>query len=93
MVEDKGGNQRAAALIDHEAQARGIRRILSWPPNSPNLNEIEPCWNYLKGSMAQYNFIGSGEETKQCVQEALYAEWECMPQELIDCFCMNFHVN
>ena len=33
-------------------------------PSYPNLNnEIEPCWNYLKDCMAQYNFIGSGEET------------------------------
>ena len=93
LVEDKAGNHTAAARMDHEAKARGIRRIPFWPPNSPDLNEIEPCWNYLKDSMARYNFIGSGEETKQRVQEALYAEWERMPQELIDRFCMNFHVN
>ena len=93
LVEDKAGNHTAAARMDHEAQARGIRRIPFWPPNSPDLNEIEPCWNYLKDSMAQYNFIGSGEETKQRVQEALYAEWDRMPQDLIDRFCMNFHVN
>ena len=43
--------------------------------------------------MAQYNFIGSGEETKRRVQEVLYAEWERLPQELINRFCMNFHVN
>ena len=62
-------------------------------PNSSDLNEIEPCWNCLKDSMAQYNFIGSGEETKQHVQETLYTEWERMPQELIDRFSMNSHVN
>jgi len=93
LVEDKAGNHTAAVRMDQEAQVRGIRRIPFWPPNSPDLNEIEPCWNYLKDSMAQYNFIGSGEETKHRVQEALYAEWERMPQELIDRFCMNFHVN
>ena len=43
--------------------------------------------------IAQYNFIGSGEGTKQHVQEALFTEWEHMPQELIDRLCMNFHVN
>ena len=79
--------------MDHEPPVHWIRRILFWPPNSPDLNEIEPCWNYLKVSIAQYNFIGSSEETRQRVQEALYAKWECMPQELIDHFCMNFYVN
>ena len=43
--------------------------------------------------IAQYNFIGSGEETKQRVQEALFTERERMPQELIDRSCVNFHVN
>ena len=33
--------------------------------------------------MAQYNFMGSSEETKEQVREALRIEWERMPQELI----------
>jgi len=93
LVQDNAGNHTAAARMDTEAQVHGVQCIPFWPPNSPDLNKIEPCWNYLKDSMAQYNFMGSSEETKERVREALRIEWERMPQELIDRFCMNFHSN
>lgn len=94
LVEDNAGNHTTAARVDRwEAERRGIRRIPKWPANSPDLNEIEPCWNYLKDSMAEYEFIGSSQATREEVKQALLLEWDRMPQELIDQFCMNFHLN
>ncbi|RPA97260.1 hypothetical protein L873DRAFT_1771670 [Choiromyces venosus 120613-1] len=94
LVEDNAGNHTLAAKMDlQEAAARNIHRIPKWLANSPDLNEIEPCWNYLKDAMMEYNFAGVGEQTRQEVIDALRLEWEHMPQELIDHFCMNFHLN
>lgn len=85
--------QRQLELIDGRQQDGGIHRIPKWPANSPDLNEIEPCWNYLKDSMAEYEFIGSSQSTQEEAARALSLERDCMPQELIDRFCMNFHLN
>ena len=94
LVEDNAGNHTTAARMDkNEAAARGIHRIPNWPANSPDLNEIEPCWNYLKDAMMEYNFTGTSEQTRQEVVNTLKYEWDRMPQELVDRFCMNFHLN
>jgi len=43
--------------------------------------------------MMEYNFTGTGEQTRQEVVNTLKYEWDRMPQELVDRFCMNFHLN
>ena len=74
----------------NEAAARGIHRIPKWPANSPDLNEIEPCWNYLKDAMMEYNFTGTSEQAREEVINTLKYEWDRMPQELVDRFLYEF---
>ncbi|RPB04042.1 hypothetical protein L873DRAFT_1668210, partial [Choiromyces venosus 120613-1] len=62
-------------------------------PNSLDLNEIEPCWNYPKDRIMEYGFTITSERTRHKVVNTLRYEWDQMPQELVDHFCMNFHLN
>ncbi|RPA94541.1 hypothetical protein L873DRAFT_1846485 [Choiromyces venosus 120613-1] len=94
LVEGDAGNHTTAARMDkEEAAVQGINRIPKWPANSPDFNEIQPCWNYLKDVIMEYDFTGTSEQTRQEVVNTLKLEWAHMPQELVDCFCMNFHLN
>lgn len=52
---------------------------------------IEPLWDHLKDSMAEYSFHGASKETIAQIKETLVRKWEEVPQELIDRYCMNFH--
>ncbi|KAG0643938.1 hypothetical protein HOY80DRAFT_1031726 [Tuber brumale] len=76
-----------------KAAARGVYWIPKWPAYSPDLNKIEPCWNYNKDAMIEYDFTGMSEQTREEVINTLRLEWDHMPQELVDHFCMNFHLN
>jgi hypothetical protein len=52
-----------------------IERLL-WPANSPNLNQIEPCWFYMKRETTRKGPIHSEEELKK----AWIKCWDELPQ-------------
>lgn len=94
LVEENAGNHTTAARVDRwETERRRIHRIPKWLANSPDLHEIEPGWNNLKDSMPEYEFIGSSQNTREQVKQIVLLESDRMPQELVDWFCMNFHLH
>ena len=55
-----------------------ITRLL-WPPNSPDLNTIEPCWFWMKRDMTKHGAIASRAQLK----EEWIKCWKEMSQERI----------
>ena len=47
--------------------------VIPWPGNSPDLNQIEPCWYHLKRTVSKRPFRPT---TKQSTIEAWDEEWE-----------------
>ena len=58
--------------------------VLPWPGNSPDLNQIEPCWYHLKGYISKQPFAPS---TKQPTIEAWDNAWRDLEQERIGAWC------
>ena len=46
--------------------------VLPWPANSPDLNQIEPCWYHLKRTVSKRPFT---PKTKEATIEAWDQEW------------------
>ena len=51
------------------------------PPNSPDLNEIEPLWNVLKTRLGKFRSVPSTEDE---LWEVLYRLWDEIEQDLVD---------
>ncbi|RPA99716.1 hypothetical protein L873DRAFT_1682891, partial [Choiromyces venosus 120613-1] len=66
----------------------GIRSV-DWLAQSPDLNKIEPLWDYLKDSLEEYRFKGQSQATKDEVKGALVLEWEEIPMDLINRHCLD----
>ena len=60
--------------------------ILPWPGNSPDLNQIEPCWYHLKQQISKQPFL---EANKQAVKQAWLDGWERLDMEKMGGFCMK----
>ena len=52
---------------------------LKWPEQSPDLNQIENSWDYLKRKLAEYNEPPQGMIE---LWERVEAEWEKIPQDI-----------
>ena len=88
-VEDNASaHTTARQLGEEERQRLGIRSV-DWPAQSPDLNKIEPLWDYLKDSLEEYEFKGQSQETKEQVKAALVREWEKIPIALINRLCLD----
>jgi len=88
-VEDNASAHTTAQVLGEEERKRlGIRSV-DWPAQSPDLNKIEPLWNYLKDSLEEYEFKGQSQDTKEQVKAALVQEWEKIPIELINRHCLD----
>ena len=55
-----------------------IQRLL-WPFNSPDLNAIEPCWNWIKRKTTEKG----GFTSKKAMKEAWIQCWEKLSQKKI----------
>ena len=88
-VEDNASaHTTAQAQGSEERQMLGIRST-DWPAQSPDLNKIEPLWNYLKDSLEEYEFKGQSQETKNQVKAALVREWNKISIDLINRHCLD----
>ena len=58
--------------------------VLPWPGNSPDLNQIEPCWYHLKQYISKQPYSPT---TKHLAIEAWDAAWRDLEQERIDRWC------
>ena len=52
---------------------------LKWPTWSPDINQIEYLWDYLKRKLAEYNEPPQGMIE---LWERVEAEWEKIPQDI-----------
>lgn len=63
---------------------------MNWPPNSPDINEIEPVWDYMKDELASFETDNARKETVIVVKEAMKAIWEGISQEYINRRFLDF---
>jgi hypothetical protein len=62
-----------------------------WPPNSPDINEIEPVWNEFKDSLEEVEpFMSSSKETAQRIRTAMVKCWKELSEESIANRCADF---
>jgi transposase len=53
---------------------------LPWPPNSPDLNPIEPVWNHIKRELGKYR---EDPSTMDVLWERVQCIWETIPEAYI----------
>lgn len=58
--------------------------VLPWPANSPDLNQIEPCWYYLKRCISKRPFRPIKKEPTISAWEE---EWEYLDMTQVDRWC------
>ena len=58
--------------------------VLPWPGNSPDLNQIEPCWYHLKQYISKQPYPPT---TKQSAIEAWDVAWRDLEQGRIGRWC------
>ena len=77
--------QDGAKIHDNKlaSQAREDLHITSQfhPPNSPDLNPIEPLWGILKQRIVKIRPVPS---TEDALYESLEREWDGIEQELVN---------
>ena len=91
LVEDNApAHQRARSIDQLERQQRGII-TLNWPSKSPDLNSVEPVWNYKKDEITIYQFTGANQATVDQAKATLPKVWLELSQDYIDSRCRSFH--
>lgn len=82
LVQDGAGAHTAwqlRSLFDIEGLT-----VLPWPGNSPDLNQIEPAWYYLKQQVSKRRFVPTN---KQATKEAYEQEWESFDRGKMAKYC------
>ena len=75
LVEDNAGlHAKAAWVCEMDRQRRGIKKA-PHPPNSPDLNQIEPLWDYQHTVMDRYEVQGSSQEEIDRMKDLCREEW------------------
>ena len=78
LVQEDGAPSHASRYQQEVFDIWEISRLL-WPPNSPDLNMIEPCWFWMKRHTTKHGPITSRAQLKEAWIEC----WKEMPQERI----------
>jgi hypothetical protein len=63
LVEDNAPCHQTARAVDIVARAAMRIHTFDWPAHSPDLNEIERCWDYEKDDVSTLQFTGASQET------------------------------
>ena len=56
----------------------GVLELMTWPPQSPDLNMIEHTWDYLDRKKVEH----APRNAEECF-EVLQREWHNIPQDFI----------
>lgn len=91
LVEDNAPAHKTAQSVDSEVRYQKGIITFNWPSKSPDLNKIEPIWNYEKDEISTYQFQRATQETVTSAKAALLHAWEELSQEYINRMCMDFH--
>ena len=78
LVQEDGAGAHASHYQQEVFDLWAVLRLL-WPGNSPDLNAIEPTWNYMKRKTTENGGPGGKAEMKKDWLEC----WKDMPQEKI----------
>src|SRR3984957_6579161 len=78
LVQEDGAPSHSSRYQQEVFDLWEITRLL-WPPNSPDLNIIEPCWFWMKRHTTKHGPITSQAQLK----EAWIKCWTEMPQKRI----------
>jgi hypothetical protein len=78
VVQEDGAPSHASLYQQEVFNVWEIARLL-WPPNSPDLNVIEPCWFWMKRQTTKHGAITSRAQLKEAWKKC----WKEMPQEKI----------
>jgi hypothetical protein len=89
MIVQEDNAPAHAHFFQHKVFNRAEVERLLWPANSPDLNMIEPAWNYLKRITTAKGAPQSRKEMEKAWREA----WEEMPQEQIQAWIKRIVVH
>jgi hypothetical protein len=78
-----------AHFFQHEVFNRAKVERLLWPANSPDLNMIEPAWNYLK----RVTTAKGAPESRKEMEKAWQKAWDELPQEQIQAWIERIPVH
>lgn len=80
VLQDDNARPHRARLVENMLEAETIQRM-EWPACSPDLNPIEHVWDVLGRRIAARP---RPPLTLRDLEIALFEEWNCIPQTLID---------
>lgn len=91
IIEDNApGHKKARLFTKHQAKQQGIHAV-DWSPNSPDLNQIEPLWAYLKDMLEKWALEqGFDRVTRTQLIQQFKQEWYQVPLDLVEDLCNSF---
>ncbi|KAK1992126.1 hypothetical protein LX36DRAFT_316046, partial [Colletotrichum falcatum] len=55
--------------------------VIDFPPYSPDLNPIEPCWNWIKDYIQIHHGHHQGRPSRQQVYGWVREAWDALPDD------------
>ena len=89
IVEDNASCHVGARRMTEGYRVERGLEVAPHPPNSPDLNEIEPFWGDSKGRLPPPSAESKTQAMKECKKYISYI-FETMPQQVIDRRCQHF---
>lgn len=80
MMQDWAPDPPALAAIE-ELRRRGIR-MLTWPPNSPDLNPIESCWAWMRNWTSR-RYGDDENPSYDILRDRVKEAWEVLPASFL----------
>ncbi|RPA93880.1 hypothetical protein L873DRAFT_1815192 [Choiromyces venosus 120613-1] len=91
LVEDNTPSHQTMRKVDEQERKEYGIVTLDWPSKSPDLNQIEPIWDYEKDEISTWQFVGANRTIIDGAKVTLLMTWEDLPQVVIDNKCQAFH--
>ena len=76
-MQDGAPSHTSRATVAFLAE-QGVKVLLNWPPNSPDLNPVEHCWSWISRQLVGMRFSSAAE-----LEAAVRQAWASKPSDLI----------